>query len=67
MIPINPVKERGFTPPKGNNTQRFKNILEKNKINVTIRREMGTDIDAACGQLRKRYMDQTIKKKGGEL
>ncbi len=67
LIPINPVKERGFIPPRGNNTQRFKNILEKNKINVTIRREMGADIDAACGQLRKRYMEQAIKKKGGEL
>lgn len=34
----------------------FKNRLEKNAINVTIRREMGRDIDGACGQLRKRYI-----------
>ena len=34
----------------------YKNKLEKNRINVTIRREMGRDIDGACGQLRKRYI-----------
>ena len=34
----------------------FKNKLEKNGINVTIRREMGRDIDGACGQLRRRHM-----------
>ena len=37
----------------------FKNTLEKNKINCTIRREMGRDIDGACGQLRKRYKERT--------
>ena len=41
--------------------QKFKNILEKNRINVTIIREMGADIDAACGQLRKSYMDDMQK------
>ncbi len=35
----------------------FKNLLEKNGINVTIRREMGRDIGGACGQLRKSYME----------
>ncbi len=36
----------------------FKNRLEKNGINVTIRREMGRDIDGACGQLRKKHIDK---------
>ena len=36
----------------------FKNKLEKNGINVTIRREMGRDIDGACGQLRKKHIDK---------
>ena len=36
---------------------KFKNKLEKNGINATVRREMGRDIDGACGQLRKRYKD----------
>ena len=38
--------------------QAFKNYLEKNGINVTIRREMGRDINGACGQLRKSFMDK---------
>ena len=37
----------------------FKNRLEKNGINVTIRREMGADIDGACGQLRKSFIDKS--------
>ena len=41
-------------------TAEFKNRLEKNGINCTIRREMGRDIDGACGQLRKRYMGQLV-------
>ncbi|MCI7262494.1 MAG: 23S rRNA (adenine(2503)-C(2))-methyltransferase RlmN, partial [Clostridiaceae bacterium] len=36
----------------------FKGYLEKNGINVTVRREMGRDIDGACGQLRKSYIDR---------
>ena len=59
LIPINPIKERSYRQSRSENIQNFKNILEKNRINVTIRREMGTDIDAACGQLRKSYMDQS--------
>ena len=59
LIPINPIKERNYRQSRSENIQNFKNILEKNRINVTIRREMGTDIDAACGQLRKSYMDQS--------
>lgn len=38
--------------------ENFKNKLEKYQINVTIRREMGRDIDGACGQLRKSYIDK---------
>ena len=37
--------------------QDFKNLLEKNGINVTIRREMGRDIGGACGQLRRSYKE----------
>lgn len=58
LIPINPIKERAYksSTPKG--VIRFKKILENKGINVTIREEMGRDIDAACGQLRKEYMDR---------
>lgn len=57
LIPVNPVRERGYVQPDHNTTDDFKNKLEKNKINVTIRRELGRDIDGACGQLRKKYLE----------
>lgn len=58
LIPVNPIKERDFVQPDRSACEAFKNKLEKNGINVTIRREMGRDIDGACGQLRKSYLDQ---------
>ncbi len=58
LIPVNPIKERNYTQSDTSFILKFKNILEKYRINVTIRREMGSDIDAACGQLRKSYMDK---------
>lgn len=58
LIPVNPIKERDFKRSTEDNIQNFKNILEKNRINVTIRREMGSDINAACGQLRKSYQER---------
>jgi len=58
LIPVNPVRERNFVQSDKKNVEKFKNKLEKYGINVTIRREMGRDIDGACGQLRKRYLDQ---------
>ncbi len=61
LIPVNPIKERDFVQPERSECQAFRNKLEKNGINVTIRREMGRDIDGACGQLRKSYLD---RKKG---
>jgi len=56
LIPVNPIKERSYVQPDHEAILNFKNRLEKNAINVTIRREMGRDIDGACGQLRKRYI-----------
>ena len=58
LIPVNPIKERDFVQPNKQECQAFRNKLEKNGINVTIRREMGRDIDGACGQLRKSYLDK---------
>ena len=57
LIPVNPVKERDFVRPSRKSALNFKNKLEKSGINVTIRREMGSDIDGACGQLRRRYVE----------
>ena len=56
LIPINPVKECGFSRTQLSQVKAFQNILEKNEINGTIRREMGRDIDGACGQLRRKKM-----------
>ncbi len=55
LIPVNPIKERDFKKSRNAAIQNFKNTLEKNRINVTIRREMGSDINAACGQLRRSH------------
>lgn len=57
LIPVNPIKERNFVQSDRKAVEEFKNVLEKNGIHVTIRREMGRDIDGACGQLRKRFLD----------
>ena len=57
LIPVNPIKERNFEKPNRKTAEDFKNKLEKSGINVTIRREMGSDIDGACGQLRRRYVE----------
>ena len=56
LIPVNPVEECGFSEPSRENLIRFRERLEKAGANVTVRREMGRDIDSACGQLRRRYM-----------
>ena len=58
LIPVNPIKERNFEKPSRKSAENFKNKLEKNGINVTIRREMGSDIDGACGQLRRRFVEK---------
>ena len=58
LIPINPVKERDFRRSSNDGVMAFKKILEKNRINVTIRRGMGKNIDAACGQLRRSFIKE---------
>lgn len=62
LIPVNPIKERNFVQSENKAVQAFKSRVEKNKINATIRREMGRDINGACGQLRNEVM-----KKGEEV
>lgn len=58
LIPVNPIKERDYIQSNIKVVEEFKNKLEKKGINVTIRREMGRDIDGACGQLRRKYINQ---------
>ena len=59
LIPVNPIKERDFEQSTQNNVAAFKHILERQHIQVTVRREMGRDIQAACGQLRKSYKERS--------
>lgn len=55
LIPVNPIKERDYKKSRAASIQNFKNTLEKKSIQCTIRREMGSDINAACGQLRRSH------------
>lgn len=66
LIPVNPIKERDFKKSKAAAVQNFKNILEKKSIACTIRREMGSDINAACGQLRRSHSIKDISNREEE-
>ena len=54
IIPVNKIKERSFTSDR-KAAQRFQKYLEELGVNATIRRTLGSDINAACGQLRREY------------
>ncbi len=58
LIPVNPINEREFERSNNDSVQKFKLALEKKSINSTIRKSMGSDIDAACGQLRRKYAEK---------
>lgn len=58
LIPLNPVKESAVQPSTREAVRRFQQILEKNGVTATVRRRLGPDIDAACGQLRRRTMEE---------
>ncbi|WP_138203297.1 23S rRNA (adenine(2503)-C(2))-methyltransferase RlmN [Haloimpatiens lingqiaonensis] len=57
LIPVNEIKENSLKKSSSDNILKFKNILCESGIETTIRREMGADIDAACGQLRRHYLN----------
>ncbi|MCL2865772.1 MAG: 23S rRNA (adenine(2503)-C(2))-methyltransferase RlmN [Lachnospiraceae bacterium] len=61
LIPINPIQGQDAQKPNRQSTLNFKNKLEKSGINVTIRREMGADMDAACGQLRSNHREMSVE------
>ena len=65
LIPVNPVRERNYHRSLVTNVLQFQKKLENEGINVTIRRELGSDIDAACGQLRRHY-EARAGSEGGE-
>ena len=55
LIPLNYVEERGLQPSSGATIRTFQTILEQNGVAVTVRRRLGSDIDASCGQLRRKF------------
>jgi 23S rRNA (adenine2503-C2)-methyltransferase len=57
LIPVNVIKEMLFRPSQNKAVESFRNALDSRGIEATVRREMGSDIDAACGQLRRSYLD----------
>lgn len=54
LIPVNNVRERNYKKTSANATKEFAKILNDGGLNATVRRELGSDIDAACGQLRRK-------------
>ena len=58
LIPLNTVKERNLRGVSEEQVRQFLNVLEKRHISATRRREMGDDIEGACGQLRKKVMEE---------
>ena len=58
LIPLNAVKERNLEAPTKQDVAAFLKRLELKNISATVRREMGADIDGACGQLRRKYLEE---------
>lgn len=63
LIPINEVEESPFKPSSPERIKRFIEILGKNGVTATVRRKLGSDIDASCGQLRRK--ENKKKSEGG--
>ncbi|MFZ5649426.1 MAG: 23S rRNA (adenine(2503)-C(2))-methyltransferase RlmN [Bacillota bacterium] len=62
LIPYNPVGERRFKRPSREDVSNFRSVLERAGVDATVRRELGGDIDAACGQLRRRLAGDVRRK-----
>ena len=58
LIPYNETSHIEFKKTENKEIMKFYDILKKNKINVTVRREFGSEVDAACGQLRSNYKEE---------
>ena len=58
LIPLNHVEERQFRPSTSGHMKAFIKILEDEGVNVTVRRRLGSDVDASCGQLRRKMQKQ---------
>lgn len=61
LIPLNDVKERNLEAPSRQEVAAFQKRLELKNISATVRREMGADIDGACGQLRRKALQNGVR------
>ena len=61
LIPLNDVKERNLEAPSKQDVAAFLKRLELKNISATVRREMGADIDGACGQLRRKALQDGVQ------
>lgn len=61
LIPVNPVKENDYKKPNKDKIFRFQKLLTKRGLNATIRRTLGADINASCGQLRQKKEEKNIE------
>ena len=66
LIPLNHVEESPLKPSTRQAVQTFQNILEEGGIPATVRRTLGSDIDASCGQLRRKYTKETTEQTTAE-
>jgi len=62
LIPVNEIVNGKYKKSKPEDVERFMNILNSSGLVATVRRELGSDIDAACGQLRQKYLDKDSNK-----
>ena len=60
LIPLNYVEERPFKPSTPGHMKAFIHVLESEGVNVTVRRRLGSDVDASCGQLRRKIQKQNV-------
>ena len=65
LIPVNDVKERNYVKSTAERVKHFAAILNENGVETTVRRKLGSDIDAACGQLRRSHIKEKEKKTEG--
>jgi 23S rRNA (adenine2503-C2)-methyltransferase len=64
LIPVNEIGEQNFKKSSANSIKQFSDTLSRYGIEATVRREMGSDINAACGQLRRSHMNQNDNMEG---
>lgn len=63
LIPVNEIKNGAYKKASEKSIEQFMDTLNTCGIVTTVRRELGSDIDAACGQLRKKYIEQKVQEK----